>query len=292
MTGTMVGWGISVVLCALAVDASGNGTSDLQAETIRRIQEGKDNARELAKRFQAKVYVATSGDSIQYRFLEPEGYDPDRQYPLVVCLHGRSGRGRRNVRNVGACMPAQVLSEPDTRSRYPSFLLVPQTPPDMSWGYALDDTTMAGFHRRARGGRSMGVPVDETVIALIEDITKRSSVDRDRIYVTGQSMGGAGSWYLAIKHPNLFAAIMPICGFASPCYADSLANVPVWAFHGEVDSGISAQFSRDMISAIKAAGGSPRYTEFEGIGHACSPLVFDNPDVLRWLFAQRRNRER
>ena len=138
----------------------------------------------------------------------------------------------------------------------------------------------------------MGVPVDEPVVALIQDVANRWPVDMNRIYVTGQSMGGAGSWYLAIKHPNLFAAVIPICGFASPCYADSLAHVPVWAFHGEVDSGIPARFSRDMVAAITAAGGSPRYTEFEGIGHACMPLVFDDPEVLRWLFAQRRNDER
>ncbi len=280
------------MLCALVVDASGEGASDLQAETIRRIQEAKDNAAKLAQRFRAETYVATTGDTILYRFLEPEGYDPDRQYPLVVCLHGRSGRGRNNVRNIGANRPAQVLSEPDMRTRYPSFLLAPQTPPDRSWGYALDDSTMAGFHRRARGGRSMGVPVDEPVVALIQDVANRWPVDRNRIYVTGQSMGGAGSWYLAIKHPDLFAAVMPICGFASPQYAASLAHVPVWAFHGEVDSGIPARFSRDMVAAITAAGGSPRYTEFEGIGHACMPLVFDDPEVLRWLFAQRRNDER
>ena len=135
----------------------------------------------------------------------------------------------------------------------------------------------------------MGVPIDEPVIALIEDVVRRWSVDEGRIYLTGQSMGGAGSWYLASTRPDLFAAVMPVCGFASPSFAESLAGIPVWAFHGEIDEGISAQYSRDMVAAIRAAGGSPRYTEFEGIGHACMPLVFDDPDVLPWLFAQRRS---
>ena len=294
MLGTLIGLGVGVAVCAMVVDASGDDTSgdeasDLQAETIRRIREGKDNAAEIAERFDADTYVAESGDSIRYRFLPPEDYDPSRRYPLVVCLHGRSGRGINNVRNIGANRAAQVLSEPEMRTRYPSFLLAPQTPPDRSWGYALDDSTMAEWHRRAQGGRSMGVPIDEPVIALIEDVVRRWSVDEGRIYLTGQSMGGAGSWYLASTRPDLFAAVMPVCGFASPSFAESLAGIPVWAFHGEIDEGISAQYSRDMVAAIRAAGGSPRYTEFEGIGHACMPLVFDDPDVLPWLFAQRRS---
>jgi predicted peptidase len=289
MFGTLIALGIGVALFAIAADAVGEEASALQAETKRRIDEGKDNAAEIAERFEGRTYVAPSGDSILYRFLAPDGYDPDQRYPLVVCLHGRSGRGLNNVRNIGANRPAQVLSEPEMRERYPSFLLAPQTPPDRSWGYALDDSVMAGFHRRARGGRSMGVPIDEPVMALIRDVVERWPVDPDRIYLTGQSMGGAGSWYLAATHPQTFAAVMPICGFASPSYADSLADVPVWAFHGELDAGISANFSRDMVAAIRAAGGSPRYTEFEGIGHACMPLVFDDPDVLEWLFAQKRS---
>jgi predicted peptidase len=288
MIGELFGVMMGLFVCLSVGAVLAEEPSALQVETTRRMQEGKDNAEEIAERFQAEQYVAASGDTILYRFLEPVNYDSSQHYPLVVCLHGRSGRGRRNVRNIGANRAAQVLSEPDIRNRYPAFLLVPQTPPDRSWGYALDDSVMAGFHQRARGGRSMGVPIDEPVIALIEDVSERWSIDRDRIYVTGQSMGGAGAWYLATEHPNLFAATMPICGFASPSFAESLANVPVWAFHGEIDNGISVQFSRDMVAAIRAAGGSPRYTEFEGIGHACAPLVFDDPNVLEWLFEQRK----
>lgn len=289
MFGTLSGLGVGVVLCALVVDASGEEASDRQAETSRRFQEGWQRSEEIAERFRAETYVAASGDSIPYRFLVPESYDSGRRYPLVVCLHGAAGRGRDNVKNIGGCRPAQVLSELDMRTRYPSFLLVPQAPPEGSWGYALDDSAMA---ERARRGRPTDGAVDEPVIALIQDVAKSWSVDRDRIYVTGQSMGGAGSWHLAITLPHLFAAVMPICGFASPCYADSLAHVPVWAFHGEVDEGIPAQNSREMVAAIRAAGGSPRYTEFEGIGHVCMPLVFDDPAVLEWLFAQRRSEER
>lgn len=273
------------MLCALVVAASGDEASDRRADLRRRGQEAWARAAEIAERFQAETFVTTAGDTMPYRFLAPESYDPSQKYPLVVCLHGGAGRGRDNVRNIGGCTPAQVLSELNMRTRYPSFLLVPQAPPEGSWGSSIDEPTAAD---RIRKGRPTGDGVRQSVIDLIQIVVDRWSVDPDRIYLTGQSMGGGGSWHLAIGHPDLFAALMPITGVVSTCYADSLAHMPVWAFHGELDDRVPAQSTRDMVAAIDAAGGTARYTEFEGIGHGCWRLVFDDSDALDWLFEQRR----
>ena len=274
--------GVALILCALAIEASGEDMSD------RRNQQGWNLSADIAERFQAETYVAASGDTIPCRFLPPEGYDSDQQYPLVVCLHGGAGCGRDNLRNIGGCKPARVLSEPDMRTRYPSFLIVPQAPPGGSWGFSIDEETTAA---RNSQGRPTGEGIHEYIVALIQDVADRWSVDSDRIYVTGQSMGGSGSWHFAVRHPNLFAAVLPITGAVSTCYADSLVDIPIWAFHGEVDNRVPVRSTRDMVAAVNSAGGTARYTEFEGVGHNCWHQVFDDPDVLEWLFAQRKHTE-
>ncbi len=289
MLQTMKHFGVTGVLCVLVVAASGEEASNRQTETTGRNEDIWDQAALIADRFTSETYIGASGDTIPYRFLEPENYDSNQQYPLVVCLHGAAGRGRDNVRSIGGCKPAQVLSEPDKRSRYPSFLLVPQAPPGRSWGYSIDDGTTA---ERARLGRPTGEGIRPSVIALMKEIAENWSVDPTRIYVTGQSMGGGGAWHFAINHADLFAALLPITGIASPCYADSLVDIPVWAFHGALDNRVPVQSARDMVAAVNTAGGTARFTEFEGVGHNSWRHVFHDPDVLEWLFKQRRNEER
>jgi predicted peptidase len=283
MYGMLRRLGVALILCALVIEASGEDMSD------RRNQQGWNLSADIAERFQAKTYIAASGDTIPYRFLPPEGYDSDQQYPLVLCLHGGAGRGRDNLRNIGGCKPARVLSEPDMRTRYPSFLLVPQAPPESSFGYAIDEETTADRDSR---GRPTGEGIYKDIVALIQDVAVRWSVDSNRIYVAGQSMGGSGSWHLAVRHPNLFAAVLPITGAVSTPYADSLVGIPIWAFHGALDKSVPVQSTRDMVAAVNSAGGTARYTEFEGVGHNCWHQVFDDPEVLEWLFAQRRSEER
>ena len=242
-------------------------------------------AREIAKRYSADTYVSEAGEHLPYLFLGPPDYDPERRYPLVVCLHGAAGRGSDNTTSIAGSVASRVLSEPAARRRYPSFLLVPQAPLDGCWGYALDDEAIAD---RVRRGRPTEGAVAHLVPELVERVTRSWSVDRDRIYIIGQSMGGAGTWYLTVTRPDLFAAAIPICGPVSACYADAAAHTPVWAFHGDLDETVPVESTREMVAALRAAGGSVRYTEFEGVGHGCMPLVFENPDVLEWLFAQTR----
>ena len=102
-------------------------------------------------------------------------------------------------------------------------------------------------------------------------------------------MGGYGAWHLVITRPGLFAVAVPIAGGADPALAGAIAHVPVWAFHGEQDPAVPVAYSRDIIAALRQAGSSPRYTEFPGEGHVVWPLAFDDPELLDWLFAQRRS---
>ena len=114
-------------------------------------------------------------------------------------------------------------------------------------------------------------------------------IDENRRYITGASGGGYGTWHFICKYPDRFAAAMPICGAGDPTLAKAVVNVPVWAFHGSVDRNVAVTGSRNMIEAIRSAGGNPRYNEFPGIGHNVWPEVAKTEGVLDWMFSQRKS---
>src|SRR5690606_8655106 len=126
--------------------------------------------------------------------------------------------------------------------------------------------------------------VFETLNALEQEF----SIDEKRRYVAGISGGGYGSWHFISTHPDMFAAAMPICGAGNPDYAEKITNIPVWAFHGDVDRNVNVSGSRNMIEAMRKAGGNPKYSEFAGVGHNVWPEVSKTEGVLEWLFSQKR----
>ena len=113
-------------------------------------------------------------------------------------------------------------------------------------------------------------------------------VDPDRVFLTGLSMGGYGTWDLAARMPDRFAAILPICGGGDIATATRIARLPIWCFHGDADDAVPVERSRQMIAAVKAAGGKPRYSELPGVGHDSWTPAYRDPAVLEWLFDQSR----
>jgi predicted peptidase len=201
----------------------------------------------------------------------PLDYDSAKIYPLVVCLHGSSGRGNDNVKQIGTCLPATLLSNEENRKKYPAFLLVPQCPMNMSWG-----------------GTQNTPSVDSLVIETILALEKEFPIDIDRRYVAGNSMGGYGTWHLILTHPEMFAAAIPISGGGDPAFAPKLTKVPIWAFHGAKDMNVPVSGSRYIIEAIKKAGGNPQYSEFPDKAHDITKEVVSTPGLLDWLFAQKK----
>ena len=196
------------------------------------------------------------------RLLRPES--ASRPVPLVVFLHGAGERGHDNVSQLSG-LPDQ-LSEPDMQSRFPCVCLAPQCPRGDSWGRHMDELERLVEHWRAD-----------------------PQVDPCRVYLTGLSMGGFGSWELAARRPDLFAAVVPICGGGKPARARDLAVLPIWAVHGEDDDVVSVSQTRSMIEAVRSAGGEPRYTEMPGVGHNSWTPAYRDPDgVIPWMFQQKR----
>jgi predicted peptidase len=225
--------------------------------------------------FLAKTYQNADGETMPYRLFVPASYDKKKKYPLVLWLHGGAGRGRDNSRQIseGNQIGSHVWTEPRNQMKHPCFVLAPQCPPNEVWA------TVA----TAEPTKQM-----QLVLELLKDLQKEFSIDPQRLYVAGQSMGGFGTWSVITQHPGLFAAAIPICGGGDVSKASRLIETPIWAFHGEKDEAVSVSRSRQMIETIKQAGGKPRYTECKDAGHVIWEKVFSEPELLSWTFAQKR----
>jgi predicted peptidase len=158
------------------------------------------------------------------------------------------------------------------RKNYPCFLIAPQCPAGQSWAN--------------RKGKAQSEP-GRLVLELIAALQKEFPVDAKRIYITGLSMGGFGTWDLVARRPELFAAAVPICG-GDTSKAERLAKVPIWVFHGDKDTAVKVTFSRDMVAAIEKAGGKPKYTEYKGVGHDSWTPAYRDPELMKWLFEQKK----
>ncbi len=214
------------------------------------------------------------------RLLRPKTLEPGQSYPLILYLHGMGERGEDNGAQL-RFLP-EWMAQPEARRRYPCFLLAPQCRPDRFWV-----ETPRAFDR-AVPRRPPG-PQMQAVINLLEEALAELPVDTRRLYLTGLSMGGYGSWDLGTRLADRWAAVAPICGGGDELYADRLVGVPVWAWHGDADDVVPVEKSRSMIDAIRRAGGDPKYTELAGVGHdSWTPAYTHDDGVLPWMFAQRR----
>lgn len=248
--------------------------SALARETVRLLDNPNvsEYAKGVAEPFEARTYVNNKGDTMRYRLMMPLDYDSTKKYPLVVCLHGSSGRGKDNVNQVLTTLPAQLLSTAENRIKYPAFLFVPQCPTNADWGGITN------------------IPVvDSLLVETMFSLEEEFSIDKNRRYVTGNSMGGYGTWHLICTRPEIFAAAVPICGGGNPALARNIVHLPIWAFHGAKDQNVPVSGSRDIIEAIRTAGGDPKYTEFPDAAHNIVKEVTDTPGLVDWLFAQKRD---
>jgi predicted peptidase len=237
--------------------------------------------------FLTRTYTAAQGASMTYYLYIPTNYDPQKSYPLVLLLHGGGERGQAKntaVQNrallVGDAYVNQWASAA-VQNRWPSFIVAPQVMNTNQW---VDTPSGQGSYQLA--------PQPTTSLRLakgIVDMLQREyrGIDSKRLYVTGISMGGYGTWDAIERWPTYFAAAVPVAGAGDPSRASLLTNLPIWAFHGGDDPDVPVSGSRDMIQAIRAAGGNPRYTEYPGEGHDIWMQVYTSTDLLSWLFAQR-----
>ena len=222
------------------------------------------------------------GDTIMrlpYRLVAPAKVAEGATYPLVVFLHGAGERGDDGVSALRHF--ADRMSTAPMRSRYPCFILAVQCPKEQRWVDAdWSAATPPTFAERP-------TPAMDAVIAAIRTTVSSRPVDRSRIYLTGISMGGYGTWDLAARHPEWFAAAVPVCGGGDPATAPRFAGLPVRAVHGTKDGVVPPERTRAMVSAIRAAGGASELIEPD-CGHDAWTEAYTPEGSLDWMFAQRR----
>src|SRR6266566_4223136 len=246
-----------------------------------------------------RVFTDAHDMQMTYYLFIPFNYNPQKKYPLVLLLHGGDERANVNNppdqnRNVllnqdyvkvwGPGIPG--LSSPDVQAQYPTFIVVPQVDDPQHW---VDVPASQGSYTLA------AQPTDSLRMAkeIVDALQKQYlNIDSHRLYITGLSMGGYGTWDAIERWPGYFAAAAPLAGAGDPSKASHLVNLPIWAFHGSGDGGVPVSGSRDMIQAIKVAGGHPRYTEYAGAGHEIWAMVYSTPAFFSWLFSQHHSHPR
>ncbi len=230
-----------------------------------------EGAKMMAEPFEARTYVNKYGATMRYRLMKPLDYDSTKKYPLVICLHGSSGCGTDNVRQIEASMPAQWLSKPENRTQYPSFIFVPQCPRQNAWG-----------------GLAEVPSVDSVLIESILAMEKEFTIDASRRYVTGNSLGGYGAWYLSMAYPDRFAAVVPICGGGDPGKVSLIKHLPIWVFHGGRDYVVPLKESEIMVTALRKAGSNVKFTIYPEAGHDSWTETYNNPELYEWFLRHKK----
>lgn len=209
----------------------------------------------------AEILKSTVCSPVQFNYwlYLPDDQDENRTWPLLVFLHGAGERGE-DLNSVKRHGP---LKRVEQGRRFPFVIAAPQCPQDHWWFTSELDLWLRG-------------------------ILKHLPVDKNRIYLTGLSMGGFATWYWAIEHPERFAAIAPVCGGGEPFLAERIKDLPVWAFHGADDDVVPVRRSQEMVEALTRIGGNVRFTVYEHTGHDSWTRTYQNPELYDWLLKQKR----
>jgi len=199
---------------------------------------------------------------LNYLLFLPEDYtkEQDKKWPLMLFLHGAGERGS-DINKVKVHGPPKIV---EGKKDFPFIVVSPQCPDGSWWD-------------------------PQQLISLLDEIQANYRVDTDRIYVTGLSMGGFGTWDLAQRYADRFAAIAPICGAGNPAAVRRMGKLPAWIFHGDKDPTVAVENSDQMYEAMKKAGIEVKYTRYEGVGHDSWTATYNNPELYTWLLAHKRS---
>ncbi|HSD16397.1 MAG TPA: prolyl oligopeptidase family serine peptidase [Thermomonas sp.] len=229
--------------------------------------------------FDAGTFTARDGTRLPYRLLVPTHIEPGRRYPLVVQFHGSGAIGNDNRAQVERDFAARAWAIPAVRARHPAFVLVPQFPV-RSANY--DDPTVPRI--------AVATPSLSAALELVDAVVAAQPVDRTRLYASGFSMGGSATWLSLLARPDLFAAAVPIGGIAPDrARAAELKHTPLLVLHGDADSENPIDSDREMVAAIRAAGGRQvRLRSYVGLQHLPPGDLVPGDWWRDWLFVQHR----
>lgn len=231
------------------------------------------------------AFFTYGGFVLPYQISFPENYDQNKQYPLVLFLHGA---GERGIDNEKQLTHGEDFLLENTQSKYPSIVIVPQCPEMSYWSCVKSNT---GFPKRSfdfSDTENISLPM-KTLIALVNDWLSSGYIDTKQVYVGGLSMGGMGTFEILWRMPNIFTAAFPVCGGGNVEKAKSYAkNTALWIFHGADDVVVPVEHSINMYNELKKSGCDVKYTEYPGVNHNSWDNVFQETELFPWLFSHRK----
>lgn len=239
----------------------------------------KISAATTAESMQALSFIDGNGTVLPYRLFLPNDYDADKKYPVLLFLHGAGERGSDNYIQIASNVGIIDRIINSTDDAYDCIIIAPQC----AGGYQWVDTPCWGSYDQSEIAISKYLAV---TVELLKHIQDTYSVDSSRLYVTGLSMGGYGTWDLITRYPDMFAAALPVCGGGDPSKAELIKDMAIWAFHGSADDIVPVMGTREMVAALEQSGSSVIYTEYPGVNHFCWHNAYAEPNLLSWLFAQ------
>jgi len=226
----------------------------------------------------ARVYANRQGEILPYRLYTPNLLSHDQALPLVLFLHGAGERGDDNLSQLRHGVEDIIKW---SHANEPLLICAPQCPAGEKWAdvdwsqltHSISDEPAAPMR---------------LALEIIDALSQEFKVDKKRVYITGLSMGGYGTWDVIQRYPDKFAAAMPICGGGDPAGAVTFKNLPIWVFHGDKDKAVPVSRSRDMVEALRKVGSPVKYTEYANVGHNCWTQTYADSEILNWFFKQKR----
>ena len=208
--------------------------------------------------FLNKIHKGKDGD-VKYIVFVPPSYKGDKEFPVILFLHGAGESGTDGKKQAGTGIGKAIR---DKKENFPFIVVLPQS---------------------QKGGWKAESVEGKRAVAILEDVEKDYKTDKKRVYLTGLSMGGSGTWSLAAAYPDRWAAIAPICGGGDPKNADKIKNLPCWFFCGDKDSPKLVENNRAMLKALKNAGSSARYEEYPGVPHNSWDKAYATAELYTWF---------
>jgi predicted peptidase len=227
--------------------------------------------------FRKLTYADKQGNKMPYRLFVPVNYNASEKYPLIFWLHGANGRGSDNFKQIsgGNANGTHVWTTPANQAQLPAFVLAPQCQEDRFWSEPETNELS---------------PQLQMAMEILSAVQKEFSIDPDRIYLAGQSMGGLGALALVQAQPDRWAAALVLCAYDNFTNPRALTRVPLWVFQGDADMVVPVALVRQMVKDLKRSGLQPRYSEYHNAGHDVWLKAFAEPDLVPWLASQKRGK--
>ncbi len=248
--------------------------------------QGLTKAPDAALKPFAKKEFVYNGEVLPYRILYPKNYNKSKKYPLVLLLHGGGERGDDNEKQL--VHGANMLLKETNQGKNEAIIIAPQCPQDSYWSSANIDRSTQPLTITFDYNKPALWPL-AAANELVKTMADSASVDKSRIYITGLSMGGMGTFESVFRYPGLYAAALPICGGGDVnAYDKRVKDTKFWIFHGADDAVVNVKLSRDMAAKLKKVKVPVKYTEYPGVNHNSWDNAFADPNFISWMFSQKK----